>query len=336
MSYATVVTYVYVSGIPLGVLRPDDSAMREIEDALRIAERSGDDLAVAIARMTLGLALVHRQTAAERDRGQKLLAEVRDMCPAPGGTTCASYRSSTCTWRVRGPGWEIAMRPYRSCAPPSTICSARDSCCRGAFLRPAVLVETLLDRGADADVAEAEAAIERLAAAPADEGLVIRDIWLLRLRALLARAHGDEAALPRTIGIATATWRHRLASRGISRGPRRCHDGGCSFGGGDVSVHRRRGFDPSVGGRRRWRCGWRWPPMTRCCARRSRRTAVGHVQAHRRWCVRRVRVTEVSGGCRDSRAAGTGIAGADGDGDRRGRAARRATTSARCSIVPRG
>ena len=43
-------------------------------------------------------------------------------------------------------------------------------------------------------MAEAEAAIERLAVAPADEGLVIRDIWLLRLRALLARAHGDAAA----------------------------------------------------------------------------------------------------------------------------------------------
>ena len=57
-----------------------------------------------------------------------------------------------------------------------------------------VLVETLLDRGAESDVVQAEAAIERLAAAPADEGLVIRDIWLLRLRALLARARGDEAA----------------------------------------------------------------------------------------------------------------------------------------------
>jgi hypothetical protein len=57
-----------------------------------------------------------------------------------------------------------------------------------------VLVETLLDRGADGDVAEAKAAIERLADAPADEGLVIREIWLLRLHALLARAHGDDAA----------------------------------------------------------------------------------------------------------------------------------------------
>ena len=39
--------YVYVRGYPDGVLRPDDRAVREIEDALRIAERSGDDLALA-------------------------------------------------------------------------------------------------------------------------------------------------------------------------------------------------------------------------------------------------------------------------------------------------
>src|SRR5262249_56101708 len=59
-----------------------------------------------------------------------------------------------------------------------------------------VLVETLLDRGAEGDVAEAEAAIERLAVAPADEGLAMRDIWLLRLRALLARAHRHAPPYP--------------------------------------------------------------------------------------------------------------------------------------------
>jgi hypothetical protein len=52
----------------------------------------------------------------------------------------------------------------------------------------------LLDRGAEGDVAEAEAAIDRLAAAPAEDGLVIREIWLLRLRAPLARARGDANA----------------------------------------------------------------------------------------------------------------------------------------------
>jgi hypothetical protein len=73
-------------------------------------------------------------------------------------------------------------------------------------------------------VAEADAAIERLAAAPADEGLAIRDIWLLRLRALLARAHGDVS------GYADLRDRYRemakaLGYEGISPGPRRCHNG---------------------------------------------------------------------------------------------------------------
>jgi hypothetical protein len=56
------------------------------------------------------------------------------------------------------------------------------------------LVDTLLDHGSESDVAEAEAAIDRLAAAPADDGLVAREVWLLRMRALLARAQGDDAA----------------------------------------------------------------------------------------------------------------------------------------------
>jgi len=56
-----------------------------------------------------------------------------------------------------------------------------------------VLVQTLLDRGADDDVDEAKAAIDRLARTPT-EGVVLRDIWLLRMHASLARARGDTAA----------------------------------------------------------------------------------------------------------------------------------------------
>jgi hypothetical protein len=54
-----------------------------------------------------------------------------------------------------------------------------------------VLVETLLDGGTESDVVEAEAAIERLAASPTDDDSTLRDIWLLRLRAQLARARGE-------------------------------------------------------------------------------------------------------------------------------------------------
>ena len=222
LSYATVVAYVYFAGIPYGVLRPDDSAVREIEDALRIAERSSDDFALALARMTLGIALVHRPTAAERDRGQKLLAEVSDVFLRRGYILCDLPLVNVYLARER------ARRGDRDDAIPLMRAAVDHLFREGQLLvwgipATGVLVETLLDRGADGDVAEAEAAIERLAAAPADDGLVIRDIWLLRLRALLARAHGDDAAYA-TSGIATATWRKRLASKGISRGPRRCHE----------------------------------------------------------------------------------------------------------------
>jgi hypothetical protein len=191
MSYSTVVAYVYFAGTAMGVVRPDDSAMAEIEAALRIAERSGDDLALDYARGTLGVALVHRPTDADRDRGQKLLTASRDFYSR----------------------WE-----YLSELPLVTVYMARERARRGdhdeaiPLMRAAVdhlfrvgrllwwgipatgaLVETLLDRVADGDVAEAEAAIARLATAPADDGLVIREIWLLRLRALLARARGDDA-----------------------------------------------------------------------------------------------------------------------------------------------
>jgi hypothetical protein len=193
MSYALVVTYVYTGGIPYGVLRPDHSAMRESEDALGIAERSGDDHAVTLARMTLGLALVHRPTASERDRGHKLLAEVSEAFLRSGHYLCELPIINVHLARER------ARRGDRDEAIP-LLRAAVDHLFREGHLLtwgiPAtgVLVETLLDRAADGDVAEAEAATERLAVAPADEGLVIRDIWLLRLRALLARARGDAAA----------------------------------------------------------------------------------------------------------------------------------------------
>jgi hypothetical protein len=192
MSYANVVAFVSL-GIPCGVLKPDDSAVRESEAALQIVERCGDDFALAQARGALGVALVHRHTAAERGRGHKLLAEGCEMCRRSGQALNGVPFFEAYVARER------ARRGDRDGAIPLMRAAVDHFCERwrlGGLGIPVtgVLVETLLDRGAEGDVAEAEAAIERLAAAPADEGLVIRDIWLLRLRALLARARGDEAA----------------------------------------------------------------------------------------------------------------------------------------------
>ena len=193
MSYAGVVAYTYLPGIPFGVLAADDRADREIEDALGIADRSGDDVALAFARMTLGVALVHRPTARDRNRGQRLLTDVRDVLLRQGYLLCDVPLVMVYLAR------EWFRCGERNGAIPLMRAAAEDLFRDGQLLTwgiPAtgVLVEALLDRGDESDVLEAVAAIERLAVAPADEGLVIRDVWLLRLRAIVALAHRDDRA----------------------------------------------------------------------------------------------------------------------------------------------
>ena len=80
LSHGVVIAYSYGLAISSGVLLADDAALREIDEALRIAERSSEDLALGLARFTLGVALVHRDSPAERERGLAVLAQVRDMC----------------------------------------------------------------------------------------------------------------------------------------------------------------------------------------------------------------------------------------------------------------
>jgi hypothetical protein len=193
LTSAAVVALGYVSGIPNGALAADDRAVREVGDALRIAQRSGNDMALAFARMSLGVTLVHRQTAAERDRGRTLLAEVSDVFARHAHNLGERPLVDVYVARERARHGDLDEAIALMCAAADHLVREGQMLAWGT---PAtgVLVETLLDRGGDDDVAEAEAAIEQLAAAPADDRLAIRDIWLLRLRALLAQAHGDEAA----------------------------------------------------------------------------------------------------------------------------------------------
>jgi hypothetical protein len=189
-TFAAVAAWGYFPGIAHGVLSADDRALREIEDALGIAGRSGNDMALAFARFALGIALVHRETAEARDRGQALLADVSHVLEEQRHNL--GDRPLVNVYLAR----EWARCGDRDEAIPM-MCAAVDQLVReGQLLAwgiPAtgVLVETLLDRAAEGDLGEAETAIDRLAAAPADDGLVVRDIWLLRLRAQLAEAHQD-------------------------------------------------------------------------------------------------------------------------------------------------
>ena len=170
----------------------DDSAVPEIEAAVRTAEGSSDDNALSVVKFTLGIALVHRDAAADRQRGLELLMQVRGMWLREGSLLYGIPHLDICVAR------ECARSGDRDGAI-SVMRKAVDDLHQAGRLGfgvwgAGVLVETLLDRGTEGDVAEARTAIDRLANLPADEGLAVRDIWLLRLRALLARAGGDETA----------------------------------------------------------------------------------------------------------------------------------------------
>ncbi len=57
-----------------------------------------------------------------------------------------------------------------------------------------VLAQTLLERGTQSDVAEAQHEIDRLTILCADQRSTMLEIALLRLRALVSRARGDDVA----------------------------------------------------------------------------------------------------------------------------------------------
>jgi class 3 adenylate cyclase len=190
LSRANVDTYAYGFAIAGGVLLADDAALRDLEEALEITQRWSEDFTLSYARTNLCVALLHRKSPAERERGLAVLGQVRDMC-LEGRTyqfMLAGVDAYTARERARCGDRDGAIPLLREAVDDLFHAGHLWSC----IVATGFLVETLLDRGTDSDVAEAEAAIERLAAAPADEGLVMRDIWLLRLAALLARARGDE------------------------------------------------------------------------------------------------------------------------------------------------
>jgi adenylate cyclase len=189
ISLAGVMYFTYPLAIPSGALLPDATALRDTADALAIAERSGDELALHGARFARGITLVHRD-GPERQAGFTLLAQVRE----------AALQGRFSLVMVPVVDIHIAQQKARSGDLDGAIGLARavvdDLFDSGGSIWSALattaLVDSLVRRGSDADLQDARAAIDRLAAVPTDPGFLLHEISLLQLRALLARARGDE------------------------------------------------------------------------------------------------------------------------------------------------
>jgi len=185
---AALLLYIYGIGVANGVLRPNDAMLSASESNLRAAEERADEFALASARFLRGLILAQLDEP-QRAEGLEVLAQSLK--------TALHNRINQAA--VRQLNVERAKEQARTGDLDGAITLLRDTAeqqttmgFRGAA--STALVETLLQRGQPADVDEAAAVVEKLAAVPTEPAFVLFDVALLRLRALVARARGDEAS----------------------------------------------------------------------------------------------------------------------------------------------
>jgi AAA ATPase domain len=189
-TFALVVAWAYGIGIAAGVLRADDAALRAMEEAVQAAQNVGSDIVLSFAQWSLGGVLLYRDAAADRSRGLELFVQAREWARERIPYLVPLTEALAAQERARRGDRDAAIPVMRKAADElhqGGRLGVGDSC-------TAALVETLLERGAEGDLAEAQEAIDRLANLGADHGSAMREITLLRLRALQARARGDDVA----------------------------------------------------------------------------------------------------------------------------------------------
>ena len=188
-SYVIAIMFKYVSAIPIGALVADATALTETAEALRIAEQTSDDFVLGLARLVRGLTLI-QHGGPDREEGLGLLKQSRDSAQRGRfvGRAIPIVEPQIAREKARSGDLDGAIDIARSVL--DSIIETGDMI--WMWLATTVLVESLLDRHADDDLRQAQATIDRLAAAPADAGFVLHELPLLHLRGLLARAHADD------------------------------------------------------------------------------------------------------------------------------------------------
>jgi hypothetical protein len=156
-----------------------------------------------VAEYGLGVALLSRDAAADRHRGLELLGQARGMAlrRQAGLQMLPVIELWVARERARGGDRDAAIAVMRKAVDELYQAGRLGYGVWGT----GVLVETLLERGTEGDLAEAQVAIDWLANLRADEGWAMREITLLRLRALLARACGGDVTYRELVGRYRAT-----------------------------------------------------------------------------------------------------------------------------------
>ncbi len=188
---ALVFAWAYGVGFVAGALRVDDAVLGTIEEAVAAAQRASSDTALLFAEYGLGGTLLYRDAAEDRHRGRELVVRAREKlrdrvpCLVPaidilvaGSAGAGSADDGAAISVIRTATHELQKAGRL----------------RGGYgiVGTGIFAEALLERGGESDLAEAQEAIDRLADLAAEQHWAMLDVMLLRLRALFARARGND------------------------------------------------------------------------------------------------------------------------------------------------
>ncbi|MFG1929409.1 ATP-binding protein [Mycobacterium sp. NPDC048908] len=187
-TFCAVVMFKYIATQSWALLA-DDEALRDTADALQIADQFGDDFTLTNAEFTRGLVLVRRGDA-DRALGFELLHRVRRVALEHRNLIVAAWcvDIDIAAEKIRLGDYDGAIALCRAVLADEI--TAGEMTNRGWCTT--VLVEALLARGGDGDVAEAQTAVDDLAATPTEPGFLYHELPLLRLNAMLAQVRGDD------------------------------------------------------------------------------------------------------------------------------------------------
>ncbi|MBU8822686.1 AAA family ATPase [Mycolicibacterium goodii] len=178
-------------GLPTGLLLPSPDLLQESGDVLEVARRSADDLALAGAQISRGLLLLWQDRRC-RDEALELLRLGREASVREQFTMAAVAAVDTELARDKAVHGDLDSAIELGHAVVDASIGSGEAINVSAGVT--VLVQALIERGGHGDLEHAQQVVDRLAALPVDPGFVLYEVPLMRLRALLARAWGDEAA----------------------------------------------------------------------------------------------------------------------------------------------
>ena len=185
-----VMYYTHAMAIMHGVLLPSEEILQEMTEILSEAEQTGEDVAFGLGKSNVAFALLAGD-GDSRAYALELLAQVREITVRQRYSRTAIPMIDAYVAQDRALQGDLdgAIELARA-----VVGEEIDG--GGAIFVPMttnVFVEALLQRGTDDDIREAQSAIDRCAAVDVEPGMVLYDIWLLRMRARLAQVQGADA-----------------------------------------------------------------------------------------------------------------------------------------------